>query len=242
MPFLISKFYHVLGRLTSSAASARPVVIVIHPWKLAYFRIPKAANSSIKHVFSGALGLPKLEGVSQTSDLYWMSQDPNIVEILSVKEFIQRGYEDCYFSFSAVRDPIERVVSCYKNKFLRNTELSDSLASRGFTRSMGFAEFVSHLCRIRDHKSDVHLMSQSNILSYKGRLRAKTIIPLPLLKERWKVIQDYVGESSNVCLDDLPVINSTNNVNESISLDPKVIRKLRRRYKRDYALLPFESD
>lgn len=238
---LISKFYHVLRRLTSSAASARPVVIVIHPWKLAYFRIPKAANSSIKHVFSRALELPDLVGLSRTSDLYWMSQDPELVEMLSVREFVERGYEDDYFSFSVVRDPIDRVISCYKNKFLRNKELSQSLASRGFTDSMGFTDFVNHLCKIRDAEADVHLMSQSYILSCEGRIRPKIIIPIQALVGHWKTIQEHVKVTHGTILDDLPTINSTKKISEVIPLDRDSMTKLEARYKKDYAMLSFEQ-
>lgn len=239
---MFSLYSRVLSSLGFCFApgSQRPVVVVIHPWKLAYFRIPKAANSSIKHVFARALDLAKQEGVSQTSDRYWLSQDPDVVEILSVKEFVQRGYEHRYFSFSVVRDPVDRVFSCYRNKFLRNAELSDSLASRGFTQSMDFADFVDHLCTISDRDADVHLMPQSYILSYKRRVRAKTIITLPELAQRWRIIQDYVRDNSGVRLDDLPIINSTDSVDGEISHNSKVIDKLKRRYRRDYALLPFE--
>jgi hypothetical protein len=138
-----------------------------------------------------------------------------------------------------VRDPIDRVFSCYRNKFIRNAKLSDSLASRGFTQSMDFADFVDHLCTISDRDTDVHLMAQSYILSYKKRVRAKTIITLPELADRWRIIQDYVRDNSGVRLYDLTIINSTDPVGGEICHNSKVIGKLKRRYRKDYALLPF---
>ena len=67
-----------------------------------------------------------------------------------------------YFKFSFVRNPFDRLYSCYKNKFVgkSGTRLIDNYPFNYFGHIASFEQFVKKVVRLPDIISDQHFMSQ----------------------------------------------------------------------------------
>jgi len=215
-------------------------VIVIEPWRVAYFRIPKAANTSIKTALVGSLGLPTIPGLGPTRDKYWRIVAPRKVDIIRPRTFATTARYANYWSFSVVREPAARLVSCYKNKIKRNKRLSPSLLKLGFDRKMSMDDFVHHACALGDEVTDVHLQSQASILVHAGRLLPKLIVRVEELDGQWPHVQERVRAHAGVELARLKHANRTDGVRRQSPLGPELLELVRARYSEDYRLFyPF---
>ncbi len=212
-------------------------ILVIHPWKVAYVRVPKAANSSIKESLADALGLPQVKGLPRTKDQFWQEIDQESVQLISTKRYAtQRRYRR-YFCFSVTREPISRVISCYKNKIVRNASLQESMIRDGFKLGMTFPEFVETLAKTTDMRVNVHLRSQHTMLCYEGKVLPDLIVPMHELASGWNKIREEVQKAAGVELPQLDVHNSTAELKDTIEVDARLEALIRERYAEDYRLL-----
>jgi hypothetical protein len=86
------------------------MAIVSDTYKIAYFRVPKVACTSLK------LAMHKvLFGVEHATP-----EDDSIQGVLETKDFKKRDLVnlDGYFKFAVIRDPIDRILSAYNDKIL----------------------------------------------------------------------------------------------------------------------------
>ena len=91
-----------------------------------------------------------------------------------------------YFKFAFVRNPWDRLVSCYMSKLV--------IAGPGFNmrpygdvtlrRDMTFKEFAEAVCRIRDEESDPHFRSQHIVICDDGPGKG--------------ILADFVGRFENL--------------------------------------------
>ena len=145
--------------------------IVLHRYQAIYFQIPKVACSSIKHAFAKLL---------QFSD--------NEIEFIHLVDFPSVDKEHCnsaeyqrYLRFAFVRNPWDRLWSCYCSKIATRKRNTGYRFKNGIHRSfskyksiragMPFAEFVHAVRDIPDEQSDLHFRSQhSFVTDHKGEL------------------------------------------------------------------------
>ena len=128
--------------------------------KLIYLPVAKVATSSILLHIGQAYNLP-IQSLADlhTSDLFQT----------------QRGQLDeamrPYYKFSFVRNPFDRLASCYKQKVVaQRATPADYLYQRNHLQlpiNVTFDEFVKWVCTIPDKKADRHFKSQASIL-YEG--------------------------------------------------------------------------
>jgi hypothetical protein len=128
------------------------VTIVCDPYKLMYFPVPKNACSSIKNTLWEINNGRKFEPFS-TAD----RKINNIHEIYVSRIFSMGLLEKAaprwkeYFRFTVVRDPVDRLVSAYRNRVLFHKELRQEIIERSKLKSPDlvptpdFAHFVRHL-------------------------------------------------------------------------------------------------
>lgn len=195
---------------------ARHGNIVMHEYKAIYFYIPKVACSSIKLAVADLIGVPSPDPTNKFAY-------PHKRNYPFVKRDALEKYND-YFKFSFVRNPWDRVLSCYRNKIVGvregkfgKQELPVFLKydSRRFSLDMSFEEFVEVLMEVPDSTADPHYRSQY------------TFIEDPQGKD----IVDFLGHFEN--LDhDLEVVSNKLDIPPIIL--PHTMKSPRERAYRDY--------
>jgi tetratricopeptide (TPR) repeat protein len=108
---------------------------------LAYLPIPKCASTTLKYIFySLKFHQEYSESIEQIHNFWYPYTD--------VLENLQNL--DNYFKFTVIRDPIKRLLSCYKNRILHHKSLwlksvRDKLENAGFKPEPDINYFVENL-------------------------------------------------------------------------------------------------
>lgn len=161
--------------------------ILLEPYASVYIEMPKVACSSIKVALAELLDI-ELDGPDGDPH---QSTFPEANPRLDADSLFQG-----YFSFSFVRNPWGRLLSCYRDKVL--------FQAKGFTNStqragvadcfaryekirpdMAFGEFVSAVASIPDEEADAHFRSQYTFLS----------------NARGEIAVDYIGRFESLSSD-----------------------------------------
>ncbi|MEM7079028.1 MAG: sulfotransferase family 2 domain-containing protein [Pseudomonadota bacterium] len=163
---------------------AHEFAIALDAYGAVYIDIAKVASSSIKAVLADALGLPP-----QTN--------PHAIEFPR-PDAEQRGTERAYpqrFCFTFVRNPWDRLVSCYRDKICGEVQEFTQFAPSGvahclagyseFWAGMSFADFVIAVAKIPDARADEHFCSQAAYV----------------LNDRGEVALDFVGRYESLAAD-----------------------------------------
>ena len=100
-------------------------------------------------------------------------------------------------SFAVVRNPYDRLVSCYKNKVLREDYFSSFHYYGRFHKDMSFDEFVRQVHNIPHVWADPHFQTQSSILCRGDALVVDTVFTfeefprlLQWLQEHYRLTYD----------------------------------------------------
>ena len=96
--------------------------LVLPQLGLAYCRVPKAANSSVRYLLARRFGFkaPEAEpNLVPNKDRFWTGQPPGVAHCLTPADFalLQAG-ADRPWCFSIVRNPVSRLYSAWNNKVL----------------------------------------------------------------------------------------------------------------------------
>jgi hypothetical protein len=179
--------------------------IVHHERKFVYFFVHKVASSGIK------TALLPLFDLDEEDPRFWRS-GPDGARVLLVhrlfstsghsidKERLLEGldheYRD-YFKFAFVRNPWDRLLSCYFDKTVREATPPLQVpvnAAVELYSNMPFAEFVEAVCRIPDKKADRHFRSQHpTVYSPDGRLMADFVGRFETLQEDFARVAGEIG-------------------------------------------------
>lgn len=165
--------------------------------KVVYLDIPKVANTSIK---ASIMGFKDKE--YSVTEVHILASEKGVNELSE----LQKGYH----KFTFVRNPFERLVSCYESKYHTDKkELKDHLWYDyylfGYIRKdKGFDHFVKKIYRIPDYLKDFHFLPQYNIVYNKsGKSRVNDIGKLEHISELYPQLQKKYG------FDDLPHLNQS---------------------------------
>ena len=145
-----------------------------------YFDVPKVASSSIKTMCAQVLEMPIEDNI----------------HFLDFPYIEMNGEVDMnmFFKFGFVRDPWDRLVSCYRSK-VRAADFNSRFHVNGVARAfvkydlfyggMSFAEFVEAVIRISEKQADPHFASQ--------------YISFPI--KQGKLQMDFIGRFENLPAD-----------------------------------------
>jgi hypothetical protein len=150
----------------------KPTAIQIDELKLIYVPIPKAANRSIKEAIAAKIGLNYSISAHKANWKY--------IPLKSVSE-------NSYYSFSFVRNPLDRLVSCYVQKTKMKNPIHNFWKYGDLiSPNMSFANFVDFVCDTPDHLADRHFKSQHLFLLRDDQLIVNSIGKVENLQEDWK--------------------------------------------------------
>ena len=132
--------------------------IPCHKYRFVYFPIAKVASTTIKNfIFFEDYGLRNV--------ITHKSRIPIVKYHLfqySV-ENLQRTKASKYISFVVVRDPVERLISCYSHRFLELGEFAN-IPNKNLDT---FLDYVEKHLKFPIANQNVHLRSQSSYFSHK---------------------------------------------------------------------------
>jgi len=136
--------------------------ILLPDQKAVYFIIPKVACTSLKMAIAKQLGMTNV-----TPHMVHRTE----FESIPLKA-ANKGYNH-YFKFGFVRNPWDRLVSCYLNKINADKNYTNQPYNnyvKGVSRAinhlgkfyagMSFKEFAEEVCKIDDKDCDDHIKSQ----------------------------------------------------------------------------------
>ena len=209
-----------------------PTGIVSRRHRIIYYEVTKAASSSIR------LLMAQLEGLST-------DRGPAEVEFELVRHGDLKKYAG-FDRFSVMRDPLDRLVSCYKDKIRGLLEASPSGHTGGlmpglerynrlpgvrlFYPEMSFEKFVRVVTRIPDSLAERHLRSQHRyFLDPRGRSLVDRLLRFEYLEEDLEAYFAHLGLPSA----HLKHLRSTVPSSSQEYYTEQLERRVRRRYKKD---------
>ncbi len=141
--------------------------IVSHEHKFVYFIVPKVACSSIKTallpLFDSDVSEEELvreDGIPEAHRLFKAS--PHAINKRRLLRGIKKEHYAGYFKFAFVRNPWDRLLSCYLQKIAPGGQGLNRYDYGGveLRYGMSFAEFVEAVDQIPDEEADRHFRSQ----------------------------------------------------------------------------------
>lgn len=206
---------------------------------LAYFRVPKAANSSIRYrlVASYNLGNDD-ETLRPNKDRFWTKLPSDEATSLTLDDYANRPDTRSTWSFTMVRHPVTRLYSCWNNKVIENGNLSRDMQAMGIQVGMSFAEFVARVEATPDEDCDVHIRQQVCFLRHNGRLLPDFIGRLERGRQDWLHIRHETHMRTGRDIGSLPKRNVR--LSQDITIDQivpaELIARIETRYADDMAL------
>ena len=176
-------------------------VILLEPYRAVYVETPKVACTSIKTALAEVLGI----------SLRSANSDPHRVEWPTAERSSSRSGRlfPGLFSFAFVRNPWDRLVSCYRDKIRGEVEgytyftirpgVANCLARfDAFIPGMSFADFVVAVASIRDEDADGHFRSQHTFVTdEEGKIGVDFIGRFERLAEDFRFVQERIGLPRN---------------------------------------------
>lgn len=206
--------------------------IVADRYDLIYFNTPKNANSTMKAQFVDVLGMAPTKYFPL--DVHHAYEFPTATE-----EEVRSKYQD-YLKFLIVRNPWDRLVSCYQSKIRKSCSLGPDYILEShpkFYIGMPFEEFVDLVCAIPDSDADYHFCSQTYMMLYSdGYCPINYFCNMDNLSNHIDDLRSITGAPFS----GLGNVNPSEHSSYVDYYTPELIEKVRQRYEADIALFRYE--
>ncbi len=194
-----------------------------------YIGIAKNANSTINAGFLRALNIepdPK-DKAGKVHDL----------KMPFVTNKIGAFFSKAKLKITFVRNPFDRLVSCYVNKIQEENYWGIKKCYYGtFYNTMSFEEFANKVCKIPDFASDIHFRSQSSFLFFFGKALFNVLARVENLDE------DYNKFLFKVGLPPKKAYNVSTSGDWRDYYNEGLARKVYKRYKKDFEKFGYENE
>jgi hypothetical protein len=218
-----------------------PHAIVIDGLKGIYFPIPKAGSSTIKTYICDHFAPPLKRPRSEPD--FNIHSDVNYPSAPFSRLEKYQGYS----RFAVVRDPLERLVSCYQEKIVQTKERGKRLRY-GFERynrllrrelfslDMSLEDFIRAVTKIPDAFSDEHFRSQHMFLPRNPKQNVDFFIRLEELDAR---LAEFTQEAGAPVWP-VRIVNKSRAQNEIPLISPGCLTAFKKRYAKDYELTGYQ--
>lgn len=221
----------------------KPRPFICEELKLLYYPVPKAASSTVRRYLIEHGFADRRPPELTHNDIQHFSF-PRI-NLTRAMELQNEGYR----SFAVVRNPYDRIVSCYFDKivgagsnpgpsagFVRYNQL---LGKQIFHNDMTFPEFIRMISRIPDFAADAHFRCQRTFLPQKG---GEVALDFVIQMERFA--NQFRGFLSSAGLPEWAVQreNQTQRRDGILRQFPETIPLIRKRYESCFRLLGYAAD
>lgn len=217
--------------------------ILLAPYNAVCIDIAKVASSSLKIVFADLLGL----------DLEAAHGNPHQVDFPHPDGLDVAGerFYSKYTSFAFVRNPFDRLVSCYRDKFLGEarefTELSESGIAHclsgydAFWTGMSFDDFVQAVASIPDDQADEHFRSQhAFVANTEGAIAVDFICKFETIKHDFPLLAEKIGLPSRLQLPKRQAASTQ--VDYRGFYSPEAYALVYERYEEDFKCFSYSGD
>lgn len=197
------------------------IYMINHEKKLIYLINPKIACTSLKaNLFN--------------CNTKYHERIHSILWAHGKNEIAKKDFEN-YFIYTYVRNPFERLVSCYKNKVCQQKHYYDSYLFGFILPDKGFDSFVNKIFFIPDFLSDRHFRSQYSLIYKKGKCMVDFIGKIETIKESFPKLAKKYNLSS------LQYYNTTKKNNWMDYYTISTAKKVYKRYKKDFKIFGYNK-
>jgi hypothetical protein len=201
-----------------------------------YFYVPKVACSTLKKICADALGLNVHGDVAEAV---------HDVEFPYVKKYKVRSQFKSFYKFAFVRNPWDRLVSCYRDKVCDQADhvyekhenrFIEYMKSIGAYRpGMTFEDFVNVIVDVPDNRAEGHFRSQASLLTDRyGLLPFEKIGRFETLAEDFEAIAKQIRLTGA-----LPHLRGSGGKDYRDYYSSKMRDMVRKRYEQDIALFSY---
>ncbi|SEQ45420.1 sulfotransferase family 2 domain-containing protein [Neolewinella agarilytica] len=206
--------------------------ILAEEYKVIYFNTQKNANSTMKAQFVEVLGLSKTKDFPK--DVHYSYNFPAAMQSELLSTYRK------YLKFIILRNPWERLVSCYKSKIESSSKTGEDYildSSPDLYIGMPFEEFVEVVCSIPDSKADFHFCSQIYLALYDdGTFPMNYLCNMENLAFHIKEIKEKTG----IPFTSLPQLNKSANFRYETFYTPDLVEKVAVRYQADVEFFQYK--
>ncbi len=221
-------------------------IIALHDYKVLYFAIPKVACSSLKSLCADLLKVTLPPDVWKP-ELFHTSKFDHLInkgQILLRKADLP-DYSN-YWSFAFVRNPWDRLVSCYCEKIRNDGDpenfingISKVLVPYGtFKGGMTFEEFVNAVVEIPEEEAEPHFRSQYTfLLNPRGQSLVQFIGRFERMSNDFPIVCERLGISVV-----LPHLLKSKRRPYKEYYHPRLVEVVARRYEKDITLFDYKFE
>ncbi|MEJ1161970.1 sulfotransferase family 2 domain-containing protein [Prosthecomicrobium sp. N25] len=223
--------------LTSFLPGREAHFVVVPRLRLVYARVPKVANTAVRSLLADHVDRTAGPAPPPNKDSFWRGDGAVDGRIVSGAEVLGR-YGD-HLCFTIVRDPFDRLVSCWSDMIARPAAILPNLDRLGFRRGMEFGDFVERVARIPDRAADLHFRSQASIVSARGRVVPSLVGRMETIGTDWERVRAAVLERTGTDLGSLPQKNVRRRDRSDVQrlfADGRLVDRVRVRYADDFRL------